>query len=384
VWKRFKSWLDLYLQPDDDGVLVAWNGEKCDLTWLWQLTQAPRSTLSFPPQLKYFLDPLKVIGEYSRCPLHKSKSKLESLKLGCVWKFISGDNLNGAHNSLVDVQAQTDIVTSKYFIDFIDLSKSIRSINDIFTTTEQREMTKQLEPSRPVHKPWQEFDPENDIHWEPKESDKYTGASGGAKEGPTLGADVAAVIGLSQLFFYILPLPLFTYVADATKKYAYHDWVVPKDRLDRDGNTTVRPILSPITVGEGETLPPIARHRPDKSPVSPSITCYFILAWLSIVILAGAYAGGNNNRFIRNVYRNSPYGICIPFIQNAMTEHNFTFVRRFLHFADNDKHIRRGDEGYDILFKVRYVLDLIMKRLGHAWNAGERVTIDESMICYNG
>ena len=67
-----------------------------------------------------------------------------------------------------------------------------------------------------------------------------------------------------------------------------------------------------------------------------------------------------------------------------MTEHNFTFVWRFLHFADNDKHIRRGDEGYDILFKVRYVLDLIMKRLGHAWNAGERVTIDESMICYNG
>jgi hypothetical protein len=36
VWKRFKSWLDLYLQLDDDGVLVAWNGETCDLTWLWR------------------------------------------------------------------------------------------------------------------------------------------------------------------------------------------------------------------------------------------------------------------------------------------------------------------------------------------------------------
>jgi hypothetical protein len=67
-----------------------------------------------------------------------------------------------------------------------------------------------------------------------------------------------------------------------------------------------------------------------------------------------------------------------------MTEHNFTFVRRFLHFADNDKRIRRGDKGYDVLFKVRYVLDDIMKGLGCAWNAGEKVTIDESMIRYNG
>ena len=69
-------------------------------------TIAPRSTLSFPPQVKYFFDPLKVIGEYSQCPLHKSRSKLESLELGCVWTFISCDNLNGAHDSLVDAPAQ--------------------------------------------------------------------------------------------------------------------------------------------------------------------------------------------------------------------------------------------------------------------------------------
>ena len=73
----------------------------------------------------------------------------------------------------MDAQAQTDIVTSKYFVDFIYLAKSICLINDIFTKTEQQEMAKELEPSRPVHKPWQEVDPENNIQWEPKESDKY-------------------------------------------------------------------------------------------------------------------------------------------------------------------------------------------------------------------
>ena len=60
-------------------------------------------------------------------------------------------------------------------------------------------MAKQLEPSRPVHKPWQEVDPENNIQWEPKESDKYTGTSGGAKEGPTPGANLAAIIGLTKI-----------------------------------------------------------------------------------------------------------------------------------------------------------------------------------------
>jgi hypothetical protein len=137
VWKRFRAWLDFYLQPDEVGILIIWNDKTCNLTWLWQLTQAPRSTLSFLSQVKYFLDPLKVIGEYSRCPLHKSRSKLEPLEVGCVWKCISGNNLNGGHDSLVDVPAQTDIVTSKYFIDFIDLTKSIHLINEIFTKTEQ-------------------------------------------------------------------------------------------------------------------------------------------------------------------------------------------------------------------------------------------------------
>jgi hypothetical protein len=65
VWKHFRAWLDFYLQRDDVGVLIAWNGETCNLTWLWLLTQAPRSTLSFPSQVKHCLDPLKVIGKYS-------------------------------------------------------------------------------------------------------------------------------------------------------------------------------------------------------------------------------------------------------------------------------------------------------------------------------
>jgi hypothetical protein len=95
--------------------------------------------------LKFFLDPKKVIEEYKRCPLHKSRSKLESNELGCVWKYIYGQNLNGAHDALEDAKAQTDIVSSKYFVDYINCRKSIRFIEDIFSRADQRDMAKELD-----------------------------------------------------------------------------------------------------------------------------------------------------------------------------------------------------------------------------------------------
>ena len=53
--------------------------------------------------------------------------------MGCVWKFISGENLNGAHDFFVDVKAQTDVVVSKQFSSFIDKQQSIRNVADIFS-----------------------------------------------------------------------------------------------------------------------------------------------------------------------------------------------------------------------------------------------------------
>jgi hypothetical protein len=49
---------------------------------------------------------------------------------------------NGAHNSIMDVRAQTDIVTHQQFIPYFDVSKSVRLIENIFTKTECVEMLK--------------------------------------------------------------------------------------------------------------------------------------------------------------------------------------------------------------------------------------------------
>ena len=96
-------------------IIVAWNGETCDMEWLYRYTDVHSSKISFPKVLKYFMDPLEIIRRHPGCKFHPNKFKLESLSLGYVYRYIHGKDLVGAHNSLIDAKAQTDIVLCKYF-----------------------------------------------------------------------------------------------------------------------------------------------------------------------------------------------------------------------------------------------------------------------------
>ncbi len=137
VWGEFCSFINRRIKSNEIGILVAYNGETCDLKWLWKLTQAPTSTMIIPPKLKCFIDPLRVIKHYKSCPLHPEKTKLESSSLESIYKFVSGKDFEGAHDSLNDVKAQTVVVGSKLFVDFVDKTKSIKTISEIFSNREQ-------------------------------------------------------------------------------------------------------------------------------------------------------------------------------------------------------------------------------------------------------
>ena len=132
-------------------ILVAWNGENCDLKWLWRITQpAPWSRLSFPPQIQYyFMDPYHIISSFKSCLLHKLKSKLEGYDLSSVWKFIKdGCNLNEEHTNLIDMKAQTDILIYKMFVPFINRTASIQTVDTIFSATQQKDWRKQLRANK--------------------------------------------------------------------------------------------------------------------------------------------------------------------------------------------------------------------------------------------
>jgi hypothetical protein len=201
--------------------------------------------------------------------------------------------------SMVDVFAQTDIVTHQHFIPYLDVSKSVRLIENIFTKTERAELLKKLEPSRPVHVPWFEQTAEDNVSWEHRSDDNYNGASAGGVFGPSAAMLQLARKGcLASMFFFIFPLLLFRYIAFRTQAYAYNEWVVPTAHKDKHGNTTKHPILTAI-------IPSC------KTGMIYSVTANFLIAWIGILNCCGAFFTGDNNRGVNCIYTNPPHGVSV-------------------------------------------------------------------------
>ena len=358
VWRQFEEWIDQHIPYGKYGIVVAWNGATCDLKWIWKLTQAPGSRYNMPVKLKYFMDPYRVIEAYSSCPINKKRSKLDSYELGCVWKYLDSkhNNLNGAHDSLVDAKAQTDIIVHQQFVPFINRSKSILLVDNIFAATQQNEWKKKLEPVREVHPPWMEQTKQQHIKWEPSWQDSYGGPEGGPKAGPSqyIIRVARSATSLADIFMAIVPMSFFVEVARLTTKYCYEDWVVEKSARDLNGNTKKRKYQSTCTEStEG------VRHRGDKLEKKFDVTPGFIIAWIGILMMIGAHSGAGQ-RSTRKYWRSPPHGLALPYVMNTMSRSAFEFLRRYIHFADNNKANPKGTTGYDPLFKVKYVLDVMM------------------------
>ena len=386
VWHQFENWVDANVKRDEKIILVAYNGQRCDLRWLWKLTQAPHSPYNMPPKIEFFLDPCRIMGKFKSCHLNKSKSKLDSYELGVVWKHIhSGTNLNGAHDSLIDTKAQTDILIHQHFVPFINQSFSVQTIDDIFSKTQQNEWRKEMEPAREVHNPWQELTAENNIKWSPSSADSYYGAEGGPIAGPSAAIQAAAkrAESLACLFLFIVPLTFFAKVATFTNNYMYEHWVVVKEAFTVDGVKKKRSIYKDVPALTNRRATPGRRHRGDTERVKFKATQGFVLCWVGILILQGAHFGADK-RSSRMLWRNPPHGISIPYVRNSMSRDAYEFMRRSIKFCDNTKRKERNVAGYDPLFKVRYPLEVMMKGMRGAWIAGQHVTIDESMIKYMG
>ena len=295
VWGQFETWIKESVLGDEVVILVAYNGETCDMKWLWSLTQAPRSPHNMPEAIQFFMDPLKVVRNYKRHPLHKAQldGSLASLELGCVWTYLHGSNFNGAHDSLVDAKAQADVIVHQKFIPFIDRSKSVQEVSEIFSKTQRSEWRKKMEPDQPVHKPWMELDGENDFTWMPDRRSNYESSNGGPPARPSTRICQVARENkrLEDIFLFILPLSFFTKVAECTQQYCYDDWVVEREARDRDGRflctlpqtleeaNAVRPVILPaksvtdVTMrGPNTASPPDTFLRGSRLPSSREVT----------------------------------------------------------------------------------------------------------------
>jgi hypothetical protein len=141
-----------------------------------------------------------------------------------------------------------------------------------------------------------------------------------------------------------------------------------------------------LTVAVRHALPSNKRHRwiHTSSDKKYDVTKYFVLAWLGSIISAGTLCSGDSNRTINAIYADDRYGVAAPYIRNTMTQKAFLFMPNFIHFSVMADQKQKGERRYDPLFKVSAIIKLLMKGMRGAWVAGDKVTIDKSMIRYMG
>lgn len=109
----------------------------------------------------------------------------------------------------------------------------------------------------------------------------------------------------------------------------------------------------------------------------------YVLLFIEHLTCLGLRFGGNAHTD-RHVYVSSFCGISVLFLQNTLSRYDFAFMRRYLHFADNDLAKPVGEPGHDPLHKVQNVMNVLHRGLRNAWICGENVTKDESIIKYMG
>ena len=381
VWPRFVAYIEGKLDGGaKKGVMVAWGGKGCDCEWLFRVAEVWHpDTLHMPAGLDYFLDPGDVIKNYTTCRLNNKHTGLEGYGLEMTWCYIKGETqLQNAHSSLVDCKAQTDVVLDERFLPFIDRYKSIVPMDQVWVTKRQKAIKQRKELSRKVPPGWTE---DNTTTWSPPRNMQYTGPAGGGECGPStqVKSAIAKLNGLDpliNLFLFLWPMALLQQTADNSEKYARADWVKETVRTDPDGHQRKRPILRPCAPDD-----PDRRHRHPDGRRWISITVGYVLAFLSILMLRGAYGIRSTSLF----WEGSPEGISAPFVQNLMPRDNYVQMRRFIHFVDSES-LPQGPHipGWHPLQKILPVLKTVQSTMQAAWTLGRNIVIDESMILYNG
>ena len=84
------------------------------------------------------------------------------------------------------------------------------------------------------------------------------------------------------------------------------------------------------------------------------------------------------------MYWSQAYSLLAQPISELMSFNRFQQILRFLHLNDTDEQVSYDQPGYDALFKVRKLLDLITPTLMSEYHVHEELAVDEAMIPFKG
>ena len=84
------------------------------------------------------------------------------------------------------------------------------------------------------------------------------------------------------------------------------------------------------------------------------------------------------------LYWTTKHPYIFPRICEIMSLTRFEQIYRFLHLCDSGKEVVAGQPGYDYLFKVRNLLDLLSPRFLSQYQTHEELSVNEAMIPFKG
>ena len=74
----------------------------------------------------------------------------------------------------------------------------------------------------------------------------------------------------------------------------------------------------------------------------------------------------------------------VPAIADIMSKGRFQKLSQYFHLNDNRAAVPKGQPGYDPLFKVRPLLNVVLENSRAHYSPGQDISIDEAMIKFNG
>lgn len=159
-----------------------------------------------------------------------------------------------------------------------------------------------------------------------------------------------------------------------TSEFSYLDYFklfFPTDLFDLI--TTQTNLYATQFMESHDNLPRHSRFR-QWTPTSPAE----MQAYVAIQIMIGL----NNRPEIEDYW--GTFWLTKNRVAEIMPRNKFELLTSFIHFNDNTNRVPRGQEGYDALFKVRPMLDMVDPVYSAVYKPDKELALDESMIKYKG
>jgi hypothetical protein len=123
-----------------------------------------------------------------------------------------------------------------------------------------------------------------------------------------------------------------------------------------------------------DTLPPKSRMR-DWEPTDANE----MKAFLALTILMGLVVKADLDEY----WTTSPL-VETPFFGAVMSRNRFELLLKFFHIADSSGAKKKGEEGYDPLYRIRLLHDRYLKRSQETYTPEQNLALDEATMLWKG